>query len=252
MPEISVSNAQIAEYKAAPKTSPRKKRLLDRLVRDHDKLIKRLVRKAAFAERSSEDLEDLFQAGCIGFVTAVEKFDPGRGCSISTYAAHWIRHEVQQATRAARPVRLPRIRLTNEERAGVAERLKNEPDLKASDCGISEAKLDQVRHSMGIRFVSTETPKGARAFEAAAQVAADDGLSSIDTGEAYRRLFRACAVMSRGEVHAASVALGIKGEPHARKYRADQLAWPWRDRFGRPARLDALVTSAAERIAGLS
>ena len=250
MPEISVSRSLIAEYQAC-KAGSRKKRLCDALVRTHIALIKRLVRKAAFAEKSSEDLEDLFQAGCIGFVTAVNKFDPKKLCSISTYAAHWIRHEVQQATRAARPVRLPRIRLTNEERIGVVERLKNEPGLKGSDVGISESKLDQVRHSVGIRFVSTETPKGMRAFEATAHTDADDGLSRIDTGEAYRRLFRACAYMSRGEVRAACVTLGVEGEPRERRYRADQIAWPWRDRFARGPQLDALVSSAAARFTDL-
>src|ERR1017187_3475143 len=36
-------------------------------------------------------LDDLIQAGCLGLVEGIRRFDPTRGGHLSTYAAFWIR-----------------------------------------------------------------------------------------------------------------------------------------------------------------
>lgn len=38
--------------------------------------------------------EDLHQFGALGFLAAVERFDPGRGCRLSTSAVWWIRQAI--------------------------------------------------------------------------------------------------------------------------------------------------------------
>lgn len=43
------------------------------------------------------DLDDLMQIGAIGLMTAIDKFDPSRELRFSTYAVHWIRHEITRA-----------------------------------------------------------------------------------------------------------------------------------------------------------
>ena len=246
------ANALIVEWKRA-KMPARKKRLLDRLVAAHLPLIRRLVRKAATAEKSTEDMDDLVQSGCIGFVTALERFDPKRGYAISTYAAHWIRHEVQQATRAARPVRLPRIRMTNEERKAALERVRANPEVTPAELGISNAKLQQVKHSIGLSFVSTDTPKGERAMGRADVESSplERPTVRIDNEEARRRFFAACAVMTFNEVRAARVAIGVDRERELRPARQDQRFWGWRDRLPDALSLERCMLAAAARIEAL-
>jgi RNA polymerase primary sigma factor/RNA polymerase nonessential primary-like sigma factor len=51
-----------------------------------------------FAARSRLPDAELFQEGCVGLITAVERFDHARGYRFSTYALFWIRAYVSAAT----------------------------------------------------------------------------------------------------------------------------------------------------------
>lgn len=79
--------------------------LFDRLVTAN----LRLVLKIAGEYRNCGlDPEDLIQAGNLGLMKAVRRYDPAVGAAFSTYAAEWIRKYIRSALSAsARTIRLP-------------------------------------------------------------------------------------------------------------------------------------------------
>jgi RNA polymerase sigma-B factor len=68
-------------------------RLRDQLVEQHLPLVRYFARR--YAGRG-EPLDDLIQAGSLGLVKAVDRFDPTRGLEFSTYAAPTILGEIRR------------------------------------------------------------------------------------------------------------------------------------------------------------
>lgn len=52
----------------------------------HLPLVKKLIWRKWGRTVSSHDLDDLYQAGCVGLLSAARRFDPSRGIKFSTYA----------------------------------------------------------------------------------------------------------------------------------------------------------------------
>jgi RNA polymerase sigma factor (sigma-70 family) len=68
----------------------------------------RLVVSVATRRRSHEaPLVDRFQSGSLGLARAVEKFDPARGYTFSTYAYWWIRQAIDHGELAEGGIYLP-------------------------------------------------------------------------------------------------------------------------------------------------
>jgi RNA polymerase primary sigma factor len=67
---------------------------MERLIQAHSRLIYKVARRYHCRTYS---LEDLVQEGVLGLILAIERFDPGRGCRLSTYAMHWIRQSIARA-----------------------------------------------------------------------------------------------------------------------------------------------------------
>jgi RNA polymerase sigma-B factor len=72
---------------------PQRERVRERLITMHLPLVHYLARR--YVHRG-EPLDDLVQAGCIGLVKAVDRFDPGRGLEFTTYAAPTILGEIRR------------------------------------------------------------------------------------------------------------------------------------------------------------
>jgi RNA polymerase sigma factor (sigma-70 family) len=66
----------------------------EHLIQAHSRLIYKVARRY---HCRSYSLEDLVQEGILGLILAVERFDPARGCRLSTYAMHWIRQSIARA-----------------------------------------------------------------------------------------------------------------------------------------------------------
>ena len=70
-----------------------------RYVRANLRLVAMVARQ--FAVRGPLTDSDLFQEGCLGLLTAVQRFDHARGFRFSTYALFWIRAYVGAAAAPA-------------------------------------------------------------------------------------------------------------------------------------------------------
>lgn len=66
-----------------------------RFIRANLRLVAMVAGQSAARSRLSD--ADLFQEGCLGLITAVERFDHARGHTFSTYALFWIRAFVHAA-----------------------------------------------------------------------------------------------------------------------------------------------------------
>lgn len=81
--------ARLTELPAGPERD----RVREQLVEQHLPLVRYFARR--YAGRG-EPMDDLLQAGSLGLVKAVDRFDPGRGLEFSTYAAPTILGEIRR------------------------------------------------------------------------------------------------------------------------------------------------------------
>ena len=67
---------------------------------------------------SGVEFPDLIQAGNIGLMTAIRKFNPDLGFRLSTYATFWIRQSIQReiSSYGSRTTRLARIAIARSKR----------------------------------------------------------------------------------------------------------------------------------------
>ena len=63
---------------------------------------KNLIYKIANMYRNQNDIEDLFQAGCIGLVKAYRKYDPSKNVKFTSYAYKYILGEISMSVREDR------------------------------------------------------------------------------------------------------------------------------------------------------
>ena len=79
-----------------------------KLIEQHLPLVRVLARRFV---RHGEQLDDLVQIGAVGLIKAVDRYDPGRGSSLTAYAVPTIVGEIRRHLRdSTQPLRVPRAR----------------------------------------------------------------------------------------------------------------------------------------------
>ncbi|WP_214368274.1 RNA polymerase sigma factor SigF [Pseudonocardia sp. H11422] len=82
-----------AEFTALPPDAPQRSELRAKLVTGYLPVVRHIARR--FAGRG-EPVDDLEQAGTVGLINAVDRFDPGRGVDFLSYAVPTITGEVRR------------------------------------------------------------------------------------------------------------------------------------------------------------
>ena len=137
------------------------------IVRTNDRLIWSIVQR--YSGRGVE-MDDLFQLGCIGFLKAIQGFDPSFGTCFSTYAVPKIAGEIRRFLRDDGAVKVSR---SVKEQAGklrtVRERLRTALGR--------EPTVGELAQETGMEVESIATVETATAQVASLQSETADGLT---------------------------------------------------------------------------
>ena len=165
----------------------------ERMVEGNLRLVLSVVQR--FAQRG-ENLDDLFQVGCIGLIKAIDNFDPAQPVRFSTYGVPMIIGEIRRFLRDNNALRVSRsLRDTAYRAMQVRETLEKqlgrEPTMDeiAGEAGLSRREVTAALESV-VEPVSLEEPvytDGGDAMYLIDQVRDPDGEDSWISGLQFRQ-----------------------------------------------------------------
>ena len=165
----------------------------ERMVEGNLRLVLSVVQR--FAQRG-ENLDDLFQVGCIGLIKAIDNFDPAQPVRYSTYGVPMIIGEIRRFLRDNNALRVSRSLRDTAYRAMQAretleKQLGREPTMDeiAGEAGLSRREVTAALESV-VEPVSLEEPvytDGGDAMYLIDQVRDPDGEDSWISGLQFRQ-----------------------------------------------------------------
>ena len=165
----------------------------ERMVEGNLRLVLSVVQR--FAQRG-ENLDDLFQVGCIGLIKAIDNFDPAQPVRFSTYGVPMIIGEIRRFLRDNNALRVSRSLRDTAYRAMQAretleKQLGREPTMDeiAGEAGLSRREVTAALESV-VEPVSLEEPvytDGGDAMYVIDQVRDPDSEDSWISGLEFRQ-----------------------------------------------------------------
>ena len=165
----------------------------ERMVEGNLRLVLSVVQR--FSQRG-ENLDDLFQVGCIGLIKAIDNFDPAQPVRFSTYGVPMIIGEIRRFLRDNNALRVSRsLRDTAyramQTRETLEKQLGREPTMDeiAGEAGLSRREVTAALESV-VEPVSLEEPvytDGGDAMYLIDQVRDPDGEDSWISGLQFRQ-----------------------------------------------------------------
>lgn len=131
------------------------KKARDELIQGNLRLVLSVIQR--FVNRG-ENLDDLFQVGCIGLIKAVDNFDVSQNVRFSTYAVPMIVGELRRYLRDYNAIRVSRsMKDTAYHAMQVRERIQNEQNREATIEEIA-AELDKPREQVVLALEAIVEP----------------------------------------------------------------------------------------------
>lgn len=158
-------------------------RAFDQLVKSHMRLA---VKVASRYARSGLPIADLVSEANIGLVKAVQRFDPGRGFRLATYALWWIRAEVQSFVlhnwsliKGGNTATLKRLFFNlrqTQRRLGIHDRIMSDAEAirVAEELGAGIDDVREMEHRFATPVGSLNVPVGEDGDSEAIDLLADD------------------------------------------------------------------------------
>ncbi|MBQ7962893.1 MAG: RNA polymerase sporulation sigma factor SigG [Clostridia bacterium] len=131
------------------------KKAREELIQGNLRLVLSVIQR--FVNRG-ENLDDLFQVGCIGLIKAVDNFDITQNVRFSTYAVPMIIGELRRYLRDYNPIRVSRsMKDTAYHAMQVRERIQNEQNREATIEEIAK-ELDKPREQVVLALEAIVEP----------------------------------------------------------------------------------------------
>lgn len=110
---------------------------------------------------SGASREELFQQGVIGLMKALQRYDPSRGTSFSTYAAALILGEMRMLRRLDAPIHIPRTetelrRRIRQAEAALTAELQREPTVTELAAALDMDAAELMLHMDEVTVASTD------------------------------------------------------------------------------------------------